>query len=413
MTFYKQYDNGLRVVIEKMEGLFSVSAGVLIKTGSINETEQNNGISHFIEHTVFKGTTNRSAFEISDGIDRIGAQINAFTSKEITCYYTKSTSEHLEKSLDVLSDIFFNAVFDKEELEREKGVILEEINMSIDAPEDYCLDMLAKSYHGDEGLGRTILGSAKNVRSFTKEDVLKYMDEYYTADNVVISIAGNVNEKEVFDTVERLFASKFTRLKSVAQKKSKKATPQHLYKCKKTEQTHISFAFPSVKLMDDDADALSIANIVFGGGMSSRLFQKIREQMGLAYSVYSYMSQYKDQGVIEIYAGVKSDERALATKAIIDELINFNKNGLNEQEFLRGKEQLKSAFIMGRESTASQMLLFGKYMLMQNKVFDFNKRIEGLESVTIEKANKVIAKYFTATNMATATLGPKKSPLKI
>ncbi len=413
MTFFKQYDNGLRVVIEKMDGLFSVSAGILVKTGSINETEQNNGISHFIEHVMFKGTNTRSAFQISNEIDKIGAQINAFTSKEITCYYTKSTSTHLDETLEILSDIFFNSVFDKKELDKEKGVIIEEINMSIDAPEDYCLDLLAQSYHGSEGLGRTILGTIKNVRSFTKDDIKAYMDDYYTADNVVISIAGNVDENKVFDKVEKLFANKFTRIKSKPQVKTISAKQSHLFKSKKTEQTHISFAFPAVKAMDEDSDALSIANVVFGGGMSSRLFQKIREEMGLAYSVYSYFSQYKDQGVIEIYAGITNEQRDNGAKAIIQEIKNFNEHGITEEEFLRGKEQLKSAFIMGRESTASQMLLFGRFLLMNNKIFDFNERIDRLEATTLEKTNQAIAKYFNVNKIATATLGAKRSPLKI
>ena len=169
MNYYKRFDNGLRLVVQNLEGMLSVSAGVLVKTGSINEDEDNNGISHFIEHNLFKGTNKRSSFEISDYIDRIGAQINAFTSKELTCYYTKSTAEHLEDCIEVLSDIFFNSVFDKQEMEKEKGVIIEEINMSEDTPEDICLDVLAESYYGKTGLGRTILGTSKNIRKFNKE----------------------------------------------------------------------------------------------------------------------------------------------------------------------------------------------------------------------------------------------------
>ena len=166
MVYYKTYDNGLRLVLNKMEGMLSVSIGVLVKTGSCNESKEENGISHFIEHVMFKGTEKRSAFEISDYIDRIGAQINAFTSKEITCYYTKSTKEHAEESLEVLSDIFFNSVFDKKELEKEKGVVVEEINMSEDTPDEVCLDLLAQSYYGETGLGQTILGPEKNIKRF-------------------------------------------------------------------------------------------------------------------------------------------------------------------------------------------------------------------------------------------------------
>ena len=214
MKYYKKFDNGLRLIVNKIDGLLSVSAGVLVKTGSINETEKENGISHYIEHVMFKGTKTRSAFDISDHIDRIGAQINAFTSKELTCYYTKSTKDNLFQALEVLSDIFFNSVFDKIELEKEKGVVIEEIKMSEDTPEDLCLDLLAKSYYGNKGLGQTILGPAKNIKRFTAEDIKNYMDKYYTADNVVISIAGNVDVDAVSDCVEKLFARNFNKFKS-------------------------------------------------------------------------------------------------------------------------------------------------------------------------------------------------------
>lgn len=413
MRYTKTFDNGLRLIVDKINGLFSVSAGVLVKTGSCNESEEENGISHFIEHTVFKGTKTRSAFEISDYIDRIGAQINAFTSKELTCYYTKSTSDHLKESLEVLSDIFFDSVFDETELEKEKGVIIEEINMSEDSPEDLCMDILASAYHGDKGLGKTILGPIKNIKKFGKKDVYSYMDKYYTADNVVISLAGNVDVKQAEEWVENLFASKFTRFKCESQKDFANDQPKNLAKNKKIEQSHIAFSIPAISVTDTRSDALNIANIIFGGGMSSRLFQKIREELGLCYSVYSYVSQYQKQGVLEIYAGVNSESAESATQAILDELKKMRESGISEQEFLRGKEQIKSAFIMGRESTASQMLLYGKYLLFLNQKLDFNKRIEKIEKVTIEDVRKVIDEIFNYDKIASAIVGNKVSPLKI
>ena len=413
MRYTKKFDNGLKLIIDKIDGLFSVSAGVLVKTGSINESQQENGISHFIEHSVFKGTTNRSSFEISDYIDRIGAQINAFTSKELTCYYTKSTSEHVEDSLEVLSDLFFNAKFEENELEKEKGVILEEINMSEDSPEDVCLDLLATAYHGNEGLGRTILGPRENIKRFTKKDITDYMDKYYTADNVVISLAGNVDVKLAEDCVQKYFVEKFSAVKSAPQVKTNNAITKHLYKNKKIEQCHISFAIPTFSIFDERSDALSIANVVFGGGMSSRLFQRIREELGLCYSVYSYVSGYKDQGVLEVYAGVSPDKAQKATDAILKEFEKIRKNGISEQEFLRGKEQIKSAFIMGRESTASQMLLYGRYLLFLEIELDFNERIKKLESVTKEDVESLIKDVFDYERIASAVVGPRRSPLKI
>ena len=238
MIVYKEFNNGLRLIMNKMEGLMSVSTGVFVKTGSANESEKDNGISHFIEHVMFKGTEKRTAFEISEHIDRIGGQINAYTSKEVTCYYTKSTAEHVETSIEILSDIFFNSKFDKEELEKEKGVVIEEINMCEDSPEDICLDLLAESYYGKEGFGRTILGPVKNIKKFSREDVLAYMNRYYTADNVVISVAGNIDLKETEQLVEKYFADNFKVFKSDAQVLTAETKTQNLFRSKKHRIFH-------------------------------------------------------------------------------------------------------------------------------------------------------------------------------
>lgn len=413
MKFYKKYDNGLRLVVADMQGFVSVSCGVLVKTGSINESPDENGISHFIEHTLFKGTEKRTAFEISDGIDRIGAQINAFTSKETTCYYTKSTSERLGDALDVLSDIFFDSVFDKQELEKEKGVVLEEISMCEDTPEDICLDLLSESYYGKTGLGQTILGTAKNVKKFTKDDIKRYMDKYYCADNVVISIAGKVDIKQAETLVDKLFAEKFSSKKSEKQAVVLPSHPETLYKCKKLEQTHVSFCMPAISVKSDESDALAIANTVFGGGMSSRLFQKIREEMGLAYSVYSYVSQYKDSGVTEIYAGVNTPNRDIAAESILNEIKRIKTEPITESEFIRGKEQIRSAFIMGRESTVSQMLLYARTLIFLDEEFDFNERIAKIDKITHKDVINVAEKYFDVGKISAATIGTKRSALKI
>ncbi len=413
MAIFKTFDNGLKVVINKLNGMYSVSTGILVKTGSINETERENGISHFIEHVMFKGTTTRSAFDISSTIDDIGASINAFTSKEMTCYYTKSTKEHLEKAIEVLSDMFFNSVFDKTELKKERGVIIEEINMSEDSPEDLCLDLLAKSYHGDEGLGQTILGPAKNIRRFDREDVLDYMAKYYTADNVAISIVGNVDEDKTLELIEKYFATKFSKVKSKAQTKTKESQVHNLFKSKKIEQTHIAFALPAYSMFDDRSDKLAIANTVLGGGMSSRLFQKIREELGLCYSVYSYFSQYKDSGVFEVYAGVNTESRDKACEAVINELLLLKEKGITEQEFKRAKEQIKSGYIMGRENTASQMMLYGRYLLFLDKKYNFKERINRFEKITLEDVNETVKRTIDLNKIATATVGKAKTPLKI
>ncbi|MDY6367455.1 MAG: pitrilysin family protein [Clostridia bacterium] len=411
MDYFKKFDNGLRLVVSKIEGMTSVSFGVLVKTGSVNENEKNNGISHFIEHTVFKGTDKRSAFDISDGIDRIGAQINAFTSKEITCYYTKSTTERFPESAEIISDIFFNARFDSVELEKEKGVIIEEINMSEDTPEDLCLDVLAESYFGKSGLGRPILGSAANVKSFTKKDVLAYMKDFYTADNVVISVAGAIEPKDAEKVVSEYFVNKFKYSIAVKPVIKMQNFSDNLFKTKKIEQSHIALAYKAIKVNDERKYAFSLANVVLGGGMSSRLFQKIREEMGLCYTVYSYPSAYEAEGVLDVYAGVNTDSRNKAFDEIIKLVKEFVKTGITESEFLRAKEQVKSSFILGRESTASQMLLYGKNLLFSGEVFDYKKEMEKVNAITLEDVNEAI-KVIDPDCFATATVGPLKTPLK-
>ncbi len=414
MTNVKTYDNGLKLIVKKADGLLSVTLGVIVKTGSKNETEKNNGISHFIEHMLFKGTNKRTSFEISDHIDRIGAQINAFTAKEITCYYTKSTLEHFEESADILADLFFNSVFDEEESKKEKGVVIEEINMCEDTPDDLCLDLLAESYFGKKGLGQTILGPAKNIERFTKQDIKEYMDEYYRPDNIVISIAGNIDFESAEKVIDKYFAPYFSLKKSEKTKeKVQEITTGNLLKYKNIEQAHIGMCMPSYELGNKFSSATSILNTVFGGGMSSRLFQKIREELGLAYSVFSYVSQYENQGIFEVYAGVNPQKRDLATESIIEEIKKIKTDGITESEFLRAKEQMKSSFIMGQESTASLMLLYGKQLLFLDKVFDFNEKISEINGVTLKDVLSTIEVNFNIDKMALATVGKKRTKLKI
>ncbi len=413
MIFTKTFDNGLRVIINKMDGFMSVSSGILVKTGSVNESQEENGISHFIEHTMFKGTKKRSALQISQDIDNIGGQINAFTSKEITCYYTKSTSDKIETSLEVLSDIFFNSLFDEQELEKEKGVVIEEIKMSEDTPEDILLDLLAESYFGKNGLGRTILGPEENVKSFTRQDILRYIDKYYTADNVVISISGGVDEKEVLNLIEKYFADKFENNKASEQKSYEPNGVKNLYRKKQIEQAHIGISFPTFSIMDDRAESLNVANTILGGGMSSRLFQKIREELGLAYSVYSYPSLYKDTGVLEIYAGVNVSSRDLAIQAILKEVEDFAKNGITEEEFNRGRVQIKSSFVFGNESTVTQMLLYGKNLLLKNIVFNAEEKIKLYDNITLKEVNAVIKEIFDISKISVASVSPLEDGIKI
>jgi predicted Zn-dependent peptidase len=391
MIYTKIFNNGLRLVIDKIDGLFSVSTGVLVKTGSANETQKENGISHYIEHALFKGTSNRSAFEISDYIDRIGAQINAFTSKEMTCYYAKSTTLALERSFEILSDMFLNSLYASEEIEKEKGVVVEEINMYADTPEEVCIDALSSAFFGDVGLGRTVLGPASNIKSFDKSYIDEYRKDFYNADNIVVCFAGNVDGKLAEKLVDKYFAPFVASNKSKPYYRTESTNLGKIIKINKDiEQNHLAIAFDGIKYNGEYFDEMSLLNTVLGSGMSSRLFQKVREEMGLCYTIYSYPSGYRDVGSLSIYAGLNPDQTKQAYDAIFDVLKELKKNGITQKEFEKGKAQVLSSFAFGQESTASQMMLYGKYLLFEGENFNGEEKIKYIENIQKSKVDELV-----------------------
>lgn len=410
MVYCKTFDNGLRLVVNQMSGLMSVTMGVLVHAGAAAESDKEDGISHFIEHMMFKGTKKRTAFQISDEMDRIGAQVNAFTGKDVTCYYCKSTTAHAEEAFEILSDLFLNCTFPEEEMVKEKGVIIEEINMNEDTPDDLCLDLLADAYFGECGYGRNILGPRKNVNGFTEKDVRSYMQKYYTPENTVISMAGNIDIKLAENLVEKYFGS-LTAKKGTFGEIEVELKGRSLIKKKEIEQVHLGIAFPSVKRNDERYDATQILNAVFGGGMSSRLFQRVREELGLAYTVYSYVSGYAECGALSVYAGVNSEKYVQSVEAIYECIDGIRKKDITEEEFIRGKEQLISSSIFAQENTGSQMLLFGKEMLYNNKVYNFEERVNKISAVKLSDVLDAIDYNFDDKNKACAVVGAADKPI--
>lgn len=391
MAQVKKYAGGLRLIVENMPSLRSVSVGILVGAGSCLENADNNGISHFIEHTTFKGTKRFNSRTLSEAFDDIGSQVNAFTSKEMTCYYVKSTKSAMERSVDLLSDMFLNSVYDEDELNREKGVIIEEINMSEDTPEDVCLDTLSLAYFGNDGLGRTILGSKENITKFDKSYIEEYRKAYYNADNVVVSFAGNVTIEEA-----DLLVSKYIEPFLSTNKSDSLIVPtdKNLYgkisKNKEIEQLHLALGFSCVKYDDELNNEATVMNVALGSGMSSRLFQTVREKLGLCYTVYSYPSGYRNTGSLAVYAGVNKETVNKAYDAIFAVLKELQNDGIGESELSRAKSQMLSSFEFGSENTASQMMLFGKYLLFTDKIFDFDNKVKKIEGVTGEGLNKFI-----------------------
>lgn len=413
MVNYKKYENGLRLIVNSMDAMMSVSVGFLVGAGSCLEDANNNGISHFIEHTTFKGTDKMTSFQISSAFDDIGAQVNAFTSKETTCYYVKSTTVELEKSFELLSDMFLNSTYKSDELDKEKGVVVEEINMCLDTPEELCLDALSESYFGKQGLGRTILGSVKNVKGFKKDDIDKYRKRFYNADNIVVSFAGKISFEEACGLVEKYFMPYVSAAKSDEFLCGETENKYGRIKLEKDiEQVHLALAFGGVEYDSPETDAMSVINNVAGGGMSSRLFQKIREELGLCYTVYTYPSCYLKTGTFAVYAGVNPKSAEKAYRAILDVLNDLKKNGVTEDEFARGKAQMISSFAFGQESTSSQMLLYGKYLLNTGKVFDIDAKLSVVNALGIDEVNKLLSKLDFSLYSA-AVVGKKTDKIQL
>lgn len=410
MVYYKKLHNGIRLIVNQMSSLMSVTMGILVHTGSSAENDKEDGISHFIEHMMFKGTKKRTAFQISDDMDRIGGQMNAFTSRDMTCYYAKSTTGHAAEAFDILADLFLESTFPEDEMKKEKGVVIEEINMTEDTPDDLCLDILSRAFYGTKGYGRNILGPAENVEAFTKTDISAYMCKHYIPDNIVISMAGNIDIKLAEDLAEKYFSQMESRcckrdeIKIELQGKS-------LFRHKDIEQVHIGMAFPSVKRYDKFYDATQIMNTIFGGGMSSRLFQTVREDLGLAYTVYSFVSTYAETGSLAIYAGVNSHKYEQSAEAIYKCIKDIKSKNISNEEFIRGKEQLISSSIFSQESTSSQMLLFGKEMLYNDKVYNFEERVNKISSVTLNDVLDAVELNFNDKNKASALVGAVDKPL--
>ena len=409
MTQVKRYENGLRLVVRQMQGLMSVTMGIIVGTGSSAETDAEDGISHFIEHMQFKGTKKRNAFELSDAFDRLGAQINAFTGKDLTCYYSKCTADHTTACFELLSDLFLHSTFPEEEMEREKGVVCEEIAMNMDSPEDVCMDQLARAYFGKENYGRNILGPAENIKGFTAEDIARYKRARYCPQNIVISFAGAVD----MTTAQALVESYFGDLEEGAfeVRKPKLITArQSLVTQKPIEQMHIAIAYPALARSDDRADLFSAVDSILGGSMSARLFQEVREKRGLAYSVYSYVSNYNECGTQNIYAGVNPQKVHEAYDAINDVVTGMKKNGFTEDEFLRSREQMKADMFFRNESSNSQMILYGRYMLHFDKLFDFEEKLDRINGMTYGQAKEILDIMFDESNKAVSLVGNTDTP---
>ncbi|MGG3572143.1 pitrilysin family protein [Bacillus gobiensis] len=391
----KQYtcNNGVRVVLENNPTVRSVAIGVWIGTGSRYETPDNNGISHFIEHMLFKGTKNRSAREIAEAFDRIGGQVNAFTSKEYTCYYAKVLDEHASYALDILADMFFHSTFDREELRKEKNVVYEEIKMYEDTPDDIVHDLLSKSVYENHPLGYPILGTEESLGTFHEDHIRSYMDKYYSPDKVVVSIAGNVDEAFI-KNVEAHFGA-YESASSPETLAEPTFFQRKLSRKKETEQAHLCLGFKGLEVGHKRIYDLIVLNNILGGSMSSRLFQEVREDKGLAYSVYSYHSSFRDSGMLTIYGGTGANQLQVLSETIHETLHTLKKDGITEKELENSKEQMKGSLMLSLESTNSKMSRNGKNELILRKHKTMDEILEELNRVSMESVNQLTNQLFT------------------
>ena len=400
--------NGIRLIYEKMEHVRSVSMGVWVDTGSVRENSETAGASHLIEHMVFKGTERRNAEQIAIEMDAVGGNINAFTSKENTSFYAKVLDEHLDLVSDVLSDLTFHSVFDPEELKKEQGVVLEEILMNEDSPEDLSGEESNMLFFGDEALASPILGSKESVRAFTRESLLAYKNEFYVPNNIVVSCAGNFEEQALIDSVTKWFdAPASARATTPVLQRFPGGKREKLVE-KDVEQVHICLTLPGFARDSEGQYPLAVLSNILGGSMSSRLFQSIREKLGLAYSVYSYPTSYTGTGTLTLYAGTGEKQAKEVLGRMVEEMERVRKEGVTKEELMRCRDQLKGSYLLGMESSGARMNALGKTLLLQKREYSEDETLRRIECVTMEDIERILPVCLDMDQASTALVGRLK-----
>ena len=388
-------ENGLHVVGERLPYLRSVSIGVWMRVGSMMETPAENGLSHFLEHMVFKGTEKRSTRDIAEEMDAVGGQMNAFTGKDCTCFYAKVIDEDLPLAVDILSDMTLHASLDETEFNKERGVILEEISMEEDSPEDVVHELLSRIQFGDQAAGMPILGPAEQIAAYTRDDLANYRARHYHPENCVVALAGNYDPEQVLALMQQYFGE----WKKSGQRQTvppmQPIPGQKAAREKDTEQLHICLGYPGTFLGSDELYPMSIMNNLLGGAMSSRLFQKIREEMGMAYSIYTYPSTYVGCGTFAVYAGVSPKNGHAVLDETLKQLDLLCRDGVTEKEFREAKNQLRGSYLLGLESPGSRMQSMGRGQLHLDRCMTPEETVAKIEAVTIESVNAVARRIFT------------------
>ena len=404
MIVRETLDNGLRLLTETMGQVRSVSLGVWLTRGSRDESNAQSGIAHFVEHMLFKGTPSRSAEDIAQAIDSIGGQLDAFTAKEYASYYVKVLDQHLPLAVDILSDIVMHPAFQQVDIEREKKVVLEEIKMVEDTPDDLVHEMFTQSFWEGHPLGRPILGSRETVEAFTHQSLREYFESAYTAGNIIVSAAGNIDHARV----RELILSAFQSMPSSASRPPDTpptVVPQVIVRNKDLEQSHICVGASSYPQNHDDRYSSYVLNTMLGGSMSSRLFQNIREKRGLAYSVFSGLSAYRDAGNLTIYAGCANDAVSEVIDLMIVELRQIKLAPTADSELRRAKDHLKGSLMLSLENTSSRMSHLARQEIYFERQFGLDETLDGIERVTTDDVLRVAKDLFSNGALAATVLG--------
>ena len=403
--------NGVRLISEKLDTVRTVSVGIWVGNGSRYEPAALSGISHFIEHMIFKGTEKRSAQHIAIAIDALGGQANAFTSKECTCYYMKVLDARLQTGISILADMFMHSRFAQEDIELERGVVLEEIDMYEDSPEDVAIDKLFEQCYAGSALGRPILGTAETLQTINSEAMHDYMHRYYRPKDTVIAVSGHFTEDDL-DYIAALFSE----MEGEGRNEITPAAyqPAMLLREKQIEQNHLCLSFPGVSLMDDERFAMNLLSSILGGGMSSRLFQNVRERNGLCYSIYSFTTPHLDTGLFSIYVGLGAETEQKALSLIVEELHRFCENGAEEDELSRCREQVKTNLLMGLESTGNRMMTIGRSELLRGKVEPIEQVLAAYDRVTADDLLALARRTFAFAQASLAVVGQpdRKEPYR-
>ena len=397
--------NGIRVVSETLPKSRSVSIGVWVKVGSRHEPPEIGGISHFIEHLFFKGTQKRTAKDIAIEMDSIGGEMNAFTSQETTTYYAKVVDEHLPVAIDILSDILLGSKFDPVEMEKERKVILEEIKGVEDTPDDYIHELFTSTVWPDNSLGRPILGTKDTIKSLKHKNIITYIDNYYSPKEIVISVAGNFEHARLIELLNMSFG-KLSRAGILKQEGTPAFTRAVLVKKKQLEQVQLCIGCKGLNYTHEDRYVISALNTVLGNSMSSRLFQEIREQNALAYSIYSYVTSYRDTGLLTVYAGTDPSNALEVARLVLKEFVKIKEEGITPAEEARVKNQIKGSLVLSLESSSSHMSRIARQEIYYGKYLSMDDIIKGVEKVTAEQVQRLAQQLFSRENLSLTILGP-------